>query len=377
MQPIGIYVHIPFCVKKCGYCGFNSLVANSAGQIKAYLKALFLDIQLSAKNRQAFAVESIYIGGGTPSILEAKDIAHIIAEIKQCFPVARESEITIEVNPASVSRQKLLEYKKSGINRISMGVQSFKPKNLKFLGRAHSALDVFKALKMLKNLEFNNISIDLIYGLPDQSLKDWEDDLNQFIDCELSHLSLYDLTIEKGTPFYEIKNTLLIADNDLQALMYKKADGLLKKNQFNHYEISSFAKKGRQSKHNLIYWNNLDYIGLGAGAYSYINRQRFSKANDLYLYEQQAKKNKFEHYDSEKLSLVKLMQETLILRLRLLKGFRLKDIENKLNHKIRQDSMNILNEFVRQGFILLHNNHYKLSKKGLLQYDTIASELLS
>lgn len=376
MRSIGIYIHIPFCIKKCGYCNFNSVVPISIAQVKEYLKALLIDVQLSAKCTQGYAVQSIYIGGGTPSLLAGKDIASIIREIRQNFQVGIKAEMTIEVNPASVSRQKLLTYKKVGINRVSLGVQSFKDKNLKFLGRVHSVLDVFKALEMLKKAEFNNISIDLIYGLPDQDLNDWEDDLKIFIDCGLGHLSLYDLTIEKGTAFYQIKNSLKLADNDLQTLMYKKACALLSKNKFEHYEISSFAKKGMRSQHNQIYWNNLDYIGLGAGAYSYLNQERFSKASDIELYARQAEKNKFKHYDSEILSSNKLAEETLILKLRLLRGFKLKDIEHKINQKLGPNIINILNEFVKQGFMLLNNDNYKLSKKGLLHYDTIASELL-
>jgi oxygen-independent coproporphyrinogen III oxidase len=377
MKSIGIYVHIPFCIKKCGYCSFNSYVPSSTAQLKAYLKALLIDIKLSAECKQDYTVQSIYIGGGTPSLLAGKDIAAIIKEIRQNFSVGIKTEITIEVNPASVSMQKLLIYKQAGINRISLGVQSFKDKNLKFLGRAHSVLDVFKALEMLKEAGFKNISIDLIYGLPDQDLNEWQDDLKKFIDCGLAHLSLYDLTIDKGTAFYQVKNTLKLADNDLQTLMYKKACDLLSKNKFEHYEISSFAKKGMRSQHNQIYWNNSDYIGLGAGAYSYLNLERFSKASSIELYTRQAEKNKFKHYDSEILSSSKLAEETLILKLRLLQGFKLKDIEDKINYKFEANIINILNEFVKQGFMLLNNNKYKLSKKGLLHYDTIASEFLA
>lgn len=377
MKPLGIYVHIPFCVKKCGYCDFNSVVLNDPKQIKSYLLALLADIQLSSKLKQDYMVESIYIGGGTPSLLDAQDIAAIISSIKQCFQVIDGPEIAIEVNPNSVSKQKLLVYKQCGINRVSMGVQSFKDKNLAVLGRAHSSLDVFKALEMLENHGFDNVSIDLIYGLPNQSINDWEADLRAFIDCDLSHISLYDLKIEKGTPFYKIKDSFKVADNDLQALMYKRAHELLSENGFKHYEISSFSKKGRQSKHNLLYWHNSEYLGVGAGAYSYISGERFCKVRDIQVYQTQANEGRFEHNESEVLSPGELMGETLMLNLRLLDGFNIKEIEKKLNNKVDDSIISALNEFTRQGFILYTDNIYKLTHNGLLHYDTIASELLS
>jgi oxygen-independent coproporphyrinogen III oxidase len=375
--PLALYVHIPFCLKKCAYCDFNSQVADNPRQIKTYVKSLLADIKLSAQAIQGYEAKTIYLGGGTPSLLDPKDISAIIAELRQCFLFCPDPEITIEVNPATLSREKLSAYKQAGINRISMGVQSFKDKNLKFLGRAHNAKDVFKSLAMLKQAKFDNISIDLIYGLADQSLKDWEDDLNQFLDCQLSHLSLYDLTIEKNTLFYALRDKLKLVDNDLQTLMYKQADRLLTKNKFKHYEISSFAKKGMESKHNLGYWHNQEYLGFGPGAYSYIKQERFSKVSDLNLYQQQAGAGKLAHYGSEILNLRKQLEETLILRLRVLSEFKLEDIEQKANQRIPLEIMRTLNEFVSQGFILLRNKRYQLSKKGLLHYDTIASELLS
>ncbi|MBU1086316.1 MAG: radical SAM family heme chaperone HemW [Candidatus Omnitrophica bacterium] len=377
MKSLGIYVHIPFCVKKCDYCNFNSQVPADSQQIKQYINALLLDIQLSSVLGQNQEVGSVYLGGGTPSFIAAKYISLIITRIRQCFKLTVNPELAIEVNPSSLSEQKLLVYQQAGINRVSVGAQSFKNKYLKLLGRPHNPRQALIALKMFKAHGFANISVDLIYGLPGQSLADWQDDLQAAVDSGVSHISLYDLVIEKNTPFYNIRNKLKLADNDLQGVMYKKADNFLIKNKFKHYEISSFAKKGRESKHNLIYWNNLEYIGLGAGAYSYVKGERFSKSRDLKQYQQQAKKAKFKHYSSEVLSSRKSLEETLILRLRLLGGFSLENMEKALEQKIPQDIIQVLNQFVNQGFILLRNNRYKLSKKGLLHYDTIASEFLS
>ncbi len=377
MKSIGIYIHIPFCIKKCNYCNFNSFDSYDQNQIKAYTQALFKDIETSAKKQRQYTVNSIYIGGGTPSFIKAEYIRDIIKEIRQGFKMGVNPEIAIEVNPNSVSKEKLLIYKKAGINRISMGVQSFNNKYLKILGRAHSADQIKKVLNLIKQQGFKNISIDLIYGIPDQSLADWQFELKSAIDSDISHISLYDLVIEKNTLFYDIRHQLNLVDNDQQTLMYKAAHNILTDNKFIHYEISSFAKNNMHSRHNLIYWNNLEYIGFGAGAYSYINRERFSKAKDILKYQQQAEKTKFRHYQAETLSPRKLIEETLILRLRLLSGFKLINIEDNLNQKMPQQIIKVLNEFIKQGFILFRNNRYKLSKKGLLHYDTIASEFLS
>ncbi|MBU1043128.1 MAG: radical SAM family heme chaperone HemW [Candidatus Omnitrophica bacterium] len=377
MKSIGIYVHIPFCIKKCNYCNFNSWEPADSRQIKQYIKSLLQDIKLSSELGQNREISSVYIGGGTPSFIRAEYIQEIITRIKQCFKLAANHELAIEANPGSLSKQKILIYKQAGINRVSVGVQSFKNKYLKLLGRSHNSQQALQSLEMLKANGFDNISADLIYGLPGQSLADWQDDLQAAVESEISHISLYDLIIEENTPFYDMRNDLMIGDNDLQTLMYKKAHNFLASNKFKHYEISSFAKKGRQSKHNLIYWSNSEYIGIGAGAYSYIQKERFSKPSDLKQYQQQVKRGSFEHCGSEILSSRKLIEETLILKLRILNGFCLKDIENALGQAVPQDIIQVLNEFVGQGFILLQNNLYKLSKKGLLHYDTIASELLS
>lgn len=376
MKPLGLYVHIPFCVKKCAYCDFNSIVPAEENQIQAYLKALSVDIRLSRVNKEKHIVKSIYFGGGTPSLIKAEYIEQILADIRNNFDLSKVKEATIEANPESVSLKKLLIYKKCGINRISMGVQSFNDKNLLLLGRAHTSRDVKKAVNLIKKSGLSKSSIDLIYGLPGQTLKGWERELDSFLKAGVSHISFYDLKIEKGTFFYLIRDNLDTADNDLQTRMYKLGCANLEKAGFSHYEISSFALKGQESLHNSIYWRNEEYIGLGAGAHSYFQGRRFAKVKSVTKYEQQARSGKFRRYEQEKLEDKDSLAETTILNLRLLKGFSLRNIEKWTGVKADKLLLGKLEGFVKQKLILSSGDNFRLSKKGMLFYDTIASELL-
>ncbi|MCK5492856.1 MAG: radical SAM family heme chaperone HemW [Candidatus Omnitrophica bacterium] len=376
MKPIGLYIHIPFCVKKCAYCDFNSFVPADEDQVKAYLRALAEDIKNSGFNKQRYLVKSIYFGGGTPSLIKPEYIVRILDEIRSNFDASSAREVTIEVNPESISLEKLFAYKKNGIDRISMGVQSFEDINLKILGRAHDAKDVLIAINLIKEAGFKKTSIDLIYGLPGQTLKDWENDLEKFLNAGISHISFYDLKIEEGTPFYSIKNKLEVPDNDLQSKMYKLGCSKLLKSGFSHYEISSFAQSAQESVHNSIYWSNEEYIGFGAGAYSYFEGRRFSRAKSIDKYIQQAIAGEFRKYEQEKLEARDRLVETMILNLRLMKGFSLKNVEEKAGISADTDLLSSLNELENQKLILSSRGKYRLSKKGILYYDTIASELL-
>lgn len=375
-EPAALYVHIPFCVSKCAYCDFNSSVPKSKKQIRVFVEALLEDIRISSLGKREYLVKSIYLGGGTPSFIDPEYIKEILGSIRENFNVRELKEVTIEVNPESVSPEKLSIYKKNGINRISMGVQSFNDKNLRGLGRAHNAKDVFCSIKLIKKAGFEKASIDLMYGLPGQTLTDWEIDLNTFLDTGIPHISFYDLKIEKGTPFYFKKKDLKVADNDLQARMYKLGCSKLTKAGLTQYEISSFGLKGQESMHNSVYWKNETYLGLGAGAYSYLQGRRFAKAKNIDKYIDQAKAGEFRRYSQEKLGKRERLIETIILKLRLLKGFSLTNVEKKLGIKADAELLDKINELKKQKLILSSRGKYRLSKKGLLFYDTLASELL-
>lgn len=377
MREIGLYIHIPFCIKKCFYCDFNSIAFKNYHKIEKYLKALEKDISLTGAMAKDFVVKSVYLGGGTPSIIRSKAIESILRSICQQFSLTANPETTIEANPASVTVAKLKKYKESGINRISIGVQSFADKFLKILGRAHNSAQAGSTITMAKKSGFKKISIDLIYGLPSQTLKDWERELDCFLDAGVGHISFYDLKIEKGTPFYALKNKLELPDNDLQAIMYRHGCKKLEKFGYRHYEISSFALKGHESAHNQIYWRNDEYFGLGAGAYSYIKGRRFSKSSSITEYQQQLLSGDLRCYHVERLKEKARLRETIILNLRLLKGFSVASIEDRTGVKVDEKILDQLKRLKGQGLICSSGDRYRLSKKGILFYDDIASELVS
>jgi len=377
MKKIGLYIHIPFCIKKCPYCDFNSIVFGNYFRIKNYFKALEKDIALTGNTLNDFSVKTIYLGGGTPSVVKIEDIAGLLKTIYKQFRLAPNPEITIEANPASVDIVKLKGYKKAGINRISIGVQSFNNKFLKVLGRAHNSTQAYNTLTLAKKAGFKKLSVDLIYGLPGQTLKDWKEEIENFLKTDIGHISFYDLKIEKGTLFYRKKKEFKLPDNDLQALMYKHACKKLVRSGYRHYEISSFAFKAQEALHNQIYWHNDEYSGLGAGAYSYIGGRRFRKSIDIDEYQKQALSGNIRYYHNEELQKQARLRETLILNLRLLKGFSIPSIEKKAGMRIDKAILDELSRLKNQGLICNTANKYRLSKKGILFYDSIASELIS
>ncbi len=377
MKLLGIYIHIPFCIRKCFYCDFNSSMFNRDKEIRQYSQALKKDIKFSRQKFNDFRVKSIYFGGGTPSLLEAEEVFAIIRSIKENFLLIDNAEITLEANPGTVQQKKLITYKEAGINRISLGVQSFKDKYLKILGRMHTNTDTQNSISLLRKNGFNNISIDLMYGLPEQNLADWEDDLERFMAMKLEHISFYDLKIEKGTPFYRIRKSLKIAGVDIQAVMYKLGAKKLQNAGYIHYEVSSFSKNGRQSKHNQIYWKNEEYLGVGAGAYSYLEGIRFKKNKDFRGYIKEAGKGYFKQYSLEKLDMSKRMKEMIALNLRILKGFSLGDLEKRSGIKIEDGNLDELQALKYLGLVRGDGRRYRLSKKGVLFYDTVASRILS
>ena len=377
MKTFGIYIHIPFCVRKCGYCDFNSIAFSDYEQIEKYLTALEKDILLSADMLAGYKIKSIYIGGGTPSVIKAEGIGRLLDIIRREADLVEDTEITIEANPSSVTASKAESWFRSGINRVSVGVQSFNQSFLDLLQRAHTAEQAFKAIETFRKNGFKNVSIDLIYGMPGQTLDDWVDDLGKAAGCDIGHISLYDLKIEKGTPFYEIRDSLKIADSELQIKMYDKACCILGEKGFQHYEISSFARPGKMSGHNRIYWRNQSYAGFGAGAYSYLNGQRYGRVNDIKEYINQVSSGEIEKCNSESLAPEQRLGETIMLRLRLLEeGVDISSLEGDMGCKLDDKRMALFQEMAEHGFFEVVKGRYILTQRGILNYDTIAGEFL-
>ena len=276
-ESISLYVHIPFCETKCPYCDFNTYAAIEP-LMPSYVAALNTEITLWGKLLGSPEVHTIFFGGGTPSYLPSDDIRHAMATIHSAFRVEPDAEVTLEANPGDFSDDKLAAYLDCGINRLSIGVQSFDDDLLKTLGRRHNAADAIQAYRQAQDAGFDNISIDLMYGLPYQSIGHWQDTLRQALELAPPHISMYCLTLEGGTPMerWVEQGSMPTPDADLAADMYLAAQNEMRDAGYRHYEISNWALDGKRSRHNLTYWRNEPYLGVGPGAHSYLAGCRFS-----------------------------------------------------------------------------------------------------
>ena len=271
----GVYVHIPFCIAKCAYCDFNSY-PGCESLFAPYLRALRTEARL-LRQRVERDCKTLYFGGGTPTVLPNGELAALVIELRGTFAVPPDGEVTVEANPGTVTEEGLRRLRKAGVNRISLGVQSFDDTELRLLGRIHSAADAIRAVRDARAAGFDNLNLDLILGLPGQSMQRWQENVRRALELAPQHLSLYALTIEEGTPLADqvLSGTLPAPDDDLAAEMYEWAAEVLAKAGYEHYEISNWARPGYECRHNLIYWYNRPYIGLGAGAHSWWGGERW------------------------------------------------------------------------------------------------------
>ena len=315
MKEIGIYIHIPFCKQKCKYCDFVSF-SDKEIYINDYIECILKEIKIFSEKVELnyingvddlVKINTIYIGGGTPSIISEKYIEKIINEIKDNFNIMKNAEITIEINPGTVNKQKLQKYLEIGINRISLGLQSTDDELLKLLGRVHKYKDFEEIYKLAREVGFKNINVDLMLGLPSQSISVLEKSLDEIISKNPEHISVYSLIVEENTQMFNLveKGELKLPNENLEREMYWKVKHILEKNGYNHYEISNFAKKGYESKHNTNCWNQCEYIGFGVSAHSYFNNVRYSNIYNLEKYIENLK-----NYEQEKNVIVYEKQDT-------------------------------------------------------------------
>lgn len=319
-KTLGIYIHIPFCASKCGYCDFYSC-AGKESSMQAYQDALLTHIEESIPQMQQYFIDTVYIGGGTPSHYGAEYLCEIIRTIKHSGRLLRDAEITVEMNPDSMMLNDLRMLYKEGVNRISMGVQSANDEVLQTIGRRHTYAQAFKAYKTARQAGFKNISVDLMYGLPGQTKDDWADTLSKIIRWKPSHISCYGLKLEEGTPMYEVyHDTPAIPDDDCQADMYSYAAEYLERFGYKRYEISNFSRKGFESMHNIRYWKHEDYMGFGPGAHSFVDGLRYSYIRDLKGYIDGVMKGGVIVDESEKIEGLEIANEYIMLRLRMAEG---------------------------------------------------------
>ncbi len=282
--PLGIYIHIPFCRSKCQYCDFYSVTDREDKLLDSYLEAICSHIQEAGSLAPNYLVDTIYFGGGTPSFFGAEGLSAILDVIRKSFDVAGSAEITFEANPDSVSDKLLKRLRSEGFNRVSLGIQCDNDEILKKIGRPHTYEQAVNAIGRIRKAGFRNLSVDLIYGLPGQSLLNWEDTLRTVLQLHPEHISCYGLEVMEGTPLWECQEFLNLADDDTQADMYFSAIQILKSFGYRQYEISNFCRKGNVSRHNLKYWTGGEYLGFGPGAASDFAGRRFEIVRDLDKY---------------------------------------------------------------------------------------------
>ncbi|MFY9223863.1 MAG: radical SAM family heme chaperone HemW [Blastocatellia bacterium] len=369
----GLYLHIPFCHSKCTYCSF---ITGSYEDLLAerYLNALILEIKslssrLSDKERQ---IDTIYFGGGTPSIIAPSWITKLLEHCYQYFTVAPNPEITIEVNPADINLDHLQSYQKIGINRVSVGIQSFIDKQLKEIGRDHSASQASQAIKQLRKSGFDNISLDLIAGLPNQSLEQWQYNLSEAISLEPEHLSIYLLEIKAGTTLSaQIKSgRLAMPDEDLAAEMYETLVDTLTSNGYLHYEISNFAKQKNDSllysRHNTKYWLDVPYYGLGVSAHSYHSQERYFNVQSTNTYINNINSTGQAMAEKIALNAEERVREALMLRLRLIKGVNLLEFHKSYQFDVMANYQNSFKEMIENSLLEIKDGYLRLTPRGIL-----------
>ncbi len=292
---LGLYVHVPFCRGKCSYCDFLSFACQNDQLLKEYARALAVEMRTRRQDVEGYSVDSVFIGGGTPSLMPIESFQLLMREVRDNFHVEEGAEITVEVNPASLTREKLEMYRECGINRLSIGVQSFDNRTLRILGRLHDKNEAFNMIQTARKAGFDNINIDLIFGVPTQTLKNWIDTVRQGIFLQPEHISLYSLQLEKGTDLYRRvydEESLNAVPEIVDREMYHDAVTLLKGAGYHHYEISNAALPGYESRHNTKYWSYQEYLGLGLGASSFFRGQRFKNHEKMSRYIKAIKENK-------------------------------------------------------------------------------------
>lgn len=362
---LALYIHVPFCRHKCHYCSFVSYEHGEA-DISPYLRALGKELAQHAGNER---ISSIYFGGGTPSLLSAKQIDALLAVIRSLFSVNETAEITIEANPGTVDRAYLTDIRKLGINRLSLGIQSLDDGELGLLGRIHTAAEAIDAVRSARNSGFENLSLDLIYGLPGQTLMSWQETLDKALEMEPEHCSLYALTLEAGSPMRREIEAKLIPDIDPDtcADQYELAEDLLAAHGYRHYEISNWAKEGRECRHNMVYWQNLPYLGVGVAAHSCLGGHRLANTSSLYTYLAAFAGSALPVVEmDEEISPELQCAETIILGLRLCQGISLDSIHQRFGIDLLSHYRQQVEEMVDYGLLERADGHIRLTPRGRL-----------
>ena len=375
---LGLYIHIPFCVEKCFYCDFNSYKIQNKNEKKEYIKNLKKEINLYKEEFKDKYFDTIFLGGGTPSILEGEELEEIFNEIYKNFSILKDAEITIECNPGTLTKKKLQTMKKCGVNRLSIGLQTTQNKNLKYIGRIHTYEIFEKNYKEALEVGFENINIDLMYSLPNQSFDEYKESLDKVIRLSPTHISSYSLILEENTKLhkmYENKEFELNSD-ELDIKIYDYTIDKLKENGYNHYEISNYSKNNYECKHNIIYWKCENYLGLGAGASGYINNIRYKNVDSINDYNRLLKNNQKPIEEINKLTSKDKIEEAIIMNLRMTEGIDILEFNKKYDINFKEKYNNILEKLKYENLIIEKNNRVFFTRRGRQISNTVLIEFL-
>ena len=364
MKEMELYLHIPFCVKKCGYCDFLSFPAGKETQ-KSYKEALLREIKEAGERYREYQVSTIFIGGGTPTILDSSDMAELFDGLRSAFRILKEAEISMEANPGTVTKEKLSDYRRAGINRLSFGLQSADNRELKLLGRIHTWEDFLESYGLARECGFSNINIDLMSALPGQTADVWLDTLRRTIMLEPEHISAYSLIIEEGTPFYEryggTAGAALLPGEEEDRAMYHRTREFLSQYGYRQYEISNYARPGRECRHNIGYWTGVPYLGLGLGAASYMEGERFSNSRGMEEYLREPGRR----IEAQRLTKKDKEEEFFFLGLRLTKGVSLEEFERRFGVPAKQVYPGIMERLAKENAAVLKDGRFFLTEYGM------------
>lgn len=378
-----IYIHIPFCVRKCAYCDFLSGPADDE-KIECYVEKLIDEIYAHGACDLAgkITVTTIFFGGGTPSILEGSQMQRIMTALEKHFQIAEDAEISMEANPGTLTEEKLSAYREAGINRISLGLQSANNEELMRLGRIHTYEEFLESYELARKCGFDNINIDLISAIPKQTVKSWEESLKQIIKLNPEHISAYSLIVEEGTTFANLygegtEGAKELPSEEDEREMYHRTEALLKEAGYHRYEISNYAKKGKECRHNVGYWERKNYLGIGLGASSLVDNVRYKNTDDLEYYIQYASKLSKIQEDREVLSRTEQMEEFIFLGLRKIQGISVKGFEIVFGNSLEECYGKGIKHMQDEKLLTVEDGFLKLTEKGIDVSNYVFAEILN
>lgn len=375
---LGLYIHVPFCVQKCNYCDFNSFRIKGNDK-KEYLDSIEREMLLYKDEFKDKQFDSVFFGGGTPSILNIAELERLISAVFENFNIKENAEISMECNPGTIDKNKLTYMKKLGINRLSIGLQAIQNHHLKYIGRIHSYEEFEKNYLEAIEVGFDNINIDLMYALPNHKEEEWKLSLDKIISLNPSHISAYSLILEEGTKLYEMYDNdefkLLDEETDIQ--MYNYTINKLRENGYNQYEISNYAKKDKECKHNIIYWKCDNYLGLGPGASGYIGNNRYSNISDLNAYNNKVSQNIKPVEEEIILTEKDKIEEFIFMGLRMNEGINLNVFEQRFNKKIYDIYKDVIDKLIYNKLLELSKDQLKLTQKGREISNTVFIEFIN